>query len=164
VSHFGPDTNEWAELEKQFRAYGANGRCRTRRYLHGDDEAARCGQEPGSFTPWVETPADTDLLFYEGLHGCVKTDDIDVARHADLKIGVVPIINLEWIQKLHREHARSRLLEGTGGRRGPAAHARLHPLHRAAVLRDRHQLSSACRSSTPATPSWRATSPPPARA
>jgi len=103
VSHFGPDTNEWAELEKQFRAYGANGRCRTRRYLHGDDEAARCGQEPGSFTPWVETPADTDLLFYEGLHGCVKTDDIDVARHADLKIGVVPIINLEWIQKLYRD-------------------------------------------------------------
>ena len=103
VRHFGPDTNEWAELEKQYRAYGANGRCRTRRYLHGDDEAARCGQEPGSFTPWVETPADTDLLFYEGLHGCVKTDDIDVARHADLKIGVVPIINLEWIQKLHRD-------------------------------------------------------------
>ena len=103
VSHFGPDTNEWAMLEKQFRAYGQDGRCQTRSYLHGEEEAARLGQEPGSFTPWVDTPADTDLLFYEGLHGCVKTADIDVARHADLKIGVVPIINLEWIQKLHRD-------------------------------------------------------------
>jgi phosphoribulokinase len=103
VSHFGPDTNEWSMLERQFRAYGADGRCQTRRYLHTDEEAARLGLEPGSFTPWVDTPADTDLLFYEGLHGCVKTDDIDVARHADLKIGVVPIINLEWIQKLHRD-------------------------------------------------------------
>nr|MBA3625812.1 phosphoribulokinase [Methylibium sp.] len=57
----------------------------------------------GSFTPWTDTPADTDLLFYEGLHGCVKTANIDIARHVDLKIGVVPIINLEWTQKIHRD-------------------------------------------------------------
>ncbi|MGB7987858.1 MAG: phosphoribulokinase, partial [Candidatus Methylophosphatis roskildensis] len=42
-------------------------------------------------------------LFYEGLHGAIKTGKVDVARHVDLKIGVVPIINLEWIQKLHRD-------------------------------------------------------------
>ena len=48
-------------------------------------------------------PRDTDLLFYEGLHGAVVTPEVNVARHADLIIGVVPIINLEWIQKLHRD-------------------------------------------------------------
>ena len=45
----------------------------------------------------------TDLLFYEGLHGAVVTPEVNVARHVDLLIGVVPIINLEWIQKLHRD-------------------------------------------------------------
>lgn len=103
VSHFGPDTNEWAELQQQFLAYAREGRCKTRRYLHDDEEAMTHGQEPGSFTPWVETPADTDCLFYEGLHGCVKHDGVDLARLADLKLGVVPIINLEWIQKIHRD-------------------------------------------------------------
>jgi phosphoribulokinase len=103
VSHFGPDTNEWALLEKQFRAYAETGRCKLRHYLHSDEEAGRFKQEPGTFTPWIDTPADTDLLFYEGLHGCVKTADVDLVRYADLKIGVVPIINLEWIQKIHRD-------------------------------------------------------------
>jgi phosphoribulokinase len=103
VSHFGPDTNEWAQLEEQFKTYGATGRCKSRFYLHSDEEAEPYQQEPGSFTPWFDMPADTDLLFYEGLHGCVKTDKVDLVRHADLKIGVVPIINLEWTQKIHRD-------------------------------------------------------------
>ncbi|MCL4184752.1 MAG: phosphoribulokinase [Burkholderiaceae bacterium] len=103
MSHFGPDANEWHELERQFRAYGTDGRCRTRLYLHNDAEAAPWNQAPGTFTPWYDTPVDTDLLFYEGLHGCVKTAEVDLARHVDLKIGVVPIINLEWIQKIHRD-------------------------------------------------------------
>ena len=103
MSHFGPEANEWHELEQQFRAYGETGRCRTRYYLHNDVEAAPYGQEPGTFTGWVDTKVDTDLLFYEGLHGCVKTDEVDLTRHVDLKIGVVPIINLEWIQKIHRD-------------------------------------------------------------
>jgi phosphoribulokinase len=54
-------------------------------------------------TPWEEIPASTELLFYEGLHGAVVTGDVNVARPADLIIGVVPVINLEWIQKLHRD-------------------------------------------------------------
>lgn len=103
LSHFSPDANEWQELEQQFRAYGETGRCRTRYYLHNKAEADPYGQEPGTFTAWVDTPVDTDLLFYEGLHGCARTDTVDVARHVDLKIGVVPIINLEWIQKIHRD-------------------------------------------------------------
>ena len=103
MSHFGPDANEWEALEKQFQAYGKEGRCQSRVYLHSDAEAAPWKQEPGTFTPWQNTGADTDLLFYEGLHGCVKTDKVDLVKHVDLKIGVVPIINLEWIQKIHRD-------------------------------------------------------------
>jgi len=103
LSHFSPDANEWDELGKQFQSYGEAGRCKTRYYLHNEAEAAPYGQEPGTFTGWVDTPVDTDLLFYEGLHGCARTDKVDLTRHVDLKIGVVPIINLEWIQKIHRD-------------------------------------------------------------
>ncbi len=76
-----------------------------RKYLHDEEEAAPFGQKPGTFTPWEELPADTDLLFYEGLHGAVRTEEADVAQHVDLLVGVVPVINLEWIQKLHRDKA-----------------------------------------------------------
>jgi phosphoribulokinase len=103
MSHFGPEANEWEMLERQFRAYGETGRCESRLYLHSDEEAETWKQEPGTFTPWQTTRPDTDLLFYEGLHGCVKTDGVDLVRLVDLKIGVVPIINLEWIQKIHRD-------------------------------------------------------------
>ncbi|TAL24671.1 MAG: phosphoribulokinase [Aquabacterium sp.] len=103
ISHFGPEANIWNELEQQFRSFSETGRCRTRYYLHNDEEAAAYSQEAGTFTPWEDTPVDTDLLFYEGLHGCVVTPEVNLARYADLKIGVVPIINLEWIQKIHRD-------------------------------------------------------------
>ncbi len=43
------------------------------------------------------------MLFYEGLHGAAVTDTVDLAQYGDLKFGVVPVINLEWIQKLHRD-------------------------------------------------------------
>ncbi len=104
-SHFGPQTNLFEELESLVRGYGDRGGGRSRTYLHDDRAAAPYGQKPGTFTPWEDVPAGTDLLFYEGLHGGVKTESIDVARHVDLLIGVVPIINLEWIQKLHRDKA-----------------------------------------------------------
>ncbi|MES2091620.1 MAG: phosphoribulokinase [Pseudomonadota bacterium] len=103
LSHFGPEANEWEELAQQYRTYGETGRCKTRYYLHNETEAEPYGQEAGTFTPWVDTKVDTDVLFYEGLHGCVKTEAVDMVRHVDLKIGVVPIINLEWIQKIHRD-------------------------------------------------------------
>jgi phosphoribulokinase len=102
-SHFGPENNLFAELEALFRGYGESGRGRIRHYLHDDKEAAAFGQAPGTFTDWCDLPPDTDLLFYEGLHGAVVTPELNVARHVDLIIGVVPIINLEWIQKLHRD-------------------------------------------------------------
>jgi phosphoribulokinase len=104
-SHFGPQANLFAELEGLFRSYGETGRGRKRRYLHDEAEAAPFGQPAGTFTPWEELPAGTDILFYEGLHGAVVDGGTDVARHVDLRIGVVPVINLEWIQKLHRDKA-----------------------------------------------------------
>ena len=88
-----------------FAAYGKNGGGRNRKYLHNAAEAAPFGQESGTFTPWEDVPQGTDLLFYEGLHGAVVTDNVNIARHADLLVGVVPTINLEWIQKLHRDKA-----------------------------------------------------------
>lgn len=105
LSHFGPDANLFEELEELFRQYGDSGCGRVRRYLHDEEEAAPYEQSPGTFTPWEDLPADTDLLFYEGLHGAVKTDKVDVAQHVDLRIGVVPVINLEWVQKLQRDKA-----------------------------------------------------------
>ncbi len=102
-SHFGHEANLFGELEQLFREYGETGGGRRRKYLHDHAEAEPYGQEPGTFTPWEELPANTDMLFYEGLHGAVKHDDIDVSRFTDLLIGVVPVVNLEWIQKLHRD-------------------------------------------------------------
>ncbi len=104
-SHFGPESNLFDELEALFRAYGEAGTGRTRKYLHDDRESAPYAQPPGTFTHWEDIPHGTDMLFYEGLHGGIKTETVDVARHADLLIGVVPIVNLEWIQKLHRDKA-----------------------------------------------------------
>ena len=102
-SHFGLDANLIDELENLFRTYGETGSGRRRYYLHNEEEAAPYNQEPGTFTPWQELPAGTDMLFYEGLHGAVVTQQHNVAKYADLRIGVVPIINLEWTQKLHRD-------------------------------------------------------------
>jgi len=102
-SHFGPENNLFHELEQLFRSYGECGSGTSRKYLHDAAEAAAWRQEPGTFTPWEALPADTDLLFYEGLHGAVVAPGVDIARHPDLLIGVVPVINLEWIQKLCRD-------------------------------------------------------------
>ncbi|HYG85373.1 MAG TPA: phosphoribulokinase [Azospirillum sp.] len=102
-SHFGPEANLFEDLEELFRRYGETGTGRTRKYLHDEQEASPYGQEPGTFTSWEDIEPGTDLLFYEGLHGCVRTERVDIARHGDLKIGVVPAVNLEWIQKIHRD-------------------------------------------------------------
>ena len=102
-SHFGLEANMLDELEAVLARYGERGEGRTRYYVHDAGEAERFGAPVGSFTPWEELPAPTDLLLYEGLHGAVIADGVDTARFADLKIGVVPVLNLEWIQKIHRD-------------------------------------------------------------
>ena len=102
-SHFGPEGNLFEELESLFETYGESGTAKIRRYLHDDVEAAPYAQDPGTFTAWEDIPPGTDLLFYEGLHGAIVTEKVDVARFVDLLVGVVPTINLEWIQKLQRD-------------------------------------------------------------
>jgi phosphoribulokinase len=103
-THFSAEANELEILEGVFAEYGRRGVGRTRHYVHDDAEAAKYGSEPGTFTEWEEF-RDSDLLFYEGLHGCAVTETVNLAQHCDLKIGVVPVINLEWIQKIHRDKA-----------------------------------------------------------
>jgi len=105
LTHFGPDGNLFDELESLFRDYAETGTGKRRHYVHTDEEAQVLGAEPGTFTPWKPLSRDTDLLFYEGLHGGLEIDENDIARLVDLLIGVVPIINLEWIQKIHRDRA-----------------------------------------------------------
>jgi len=102
-SHFGAENNLFPELEALFRDYAASGNGKRRKYLHDAEEAAPYKQSPGTFTPWEGLPADTDLLFYEGLHGAVATPEVNIAQYPDLLVGVVPVINLEWIQKLYRD-------------------------------------------------------------
>jgi len=104
-SHFGPKANLFSELESTFREYSESGTGKTRHYIHDEEEATKYDVPPGEFTDWQSLPADTDLLFYEGLHGALKTDDVNIAQHPDLKIGVVPVTNLEWIQKIHRDRS-----------------------------------------------------------
>ena len=106
-SHFGPANNLFEKLEALFRSYSHDGTGQRRKYLHDSVEAAPYAQEPGTFTAWEDLPAHTDMLFYEGLHGAVVTSEVNIARYPDLLIGVVPVINLEWIQKLWRDkHVR----------------------------------------------------------
>ena len=105
-SHFGPENNLFSELEALFAAYSKSGTGKQRKYLHDHEEAAPFKQEPGTFTPWEDVAAGTDLLFYEGLHGAVVTPEVNIAKHPDLLIGVVPVINLEWIQKLWRDKSK----------------------------------------------------------
>jgi phosphoribulokinase len=102
-SHFGPEGNDFEALQALFQEYGETGMGRRRFYLHNEAEAEPYKQEPGTFTPWENITPGTDLLFYEGLHGGVVTDNVDLAHYVDLLIGVVPIVNLEWIQKIHRD-------------------------------------------------------------
>lgn len=104
LSHFGPSGNLFDQLAQLFESYASTGKGKRRRYLHNEEEAADYPDlKPGEFTPWEDIPGGTDLLFYEGLHGGVVTDSVNAAQHVDLLVGVVPIVNLEWVQKIHRD-------------------------------------------------------------
>lgn len=103
ISYFGDIANDFDALERLFKDYSETGQGKIRRYLHTFDDAVPYNQMPGTFTPWENIGEGTDLLFYEGLHGGVTTDKNDVSQHVDLLIGMVPIVNLEWIQKIIRD-------------------------------------------------------------
>lgn len=110
-SHFGPAANHFNKIEALFKSYGATGTGDKRYYIHSDEEALFHNKRlntqltAGEFTPWEAVESGTDLLFYEGLHGLAVDGDIDVAKYVDLGVGVVPVVNLEWIQKIHRDGA-----------------------------------------------------------
>jgi phosphoribulokinase len=103
ISHFGPEANLICDLAKLFRKYGESGTGKRRYYVHNEEEATLHQRPSGTFTDWADLDAGTDLLLYEGLHGAMVTSKCDVTRYTDLLIGVVPIVNLEWIQKIHRD-------------------------------------------------------------
>ncbi len=102
-SLFGPAGNLLERLDATLEAYARDGSGKIRRYLHTEAEGEAAGQAAGTFTGWEPLPAGTDLLLYEGLHGGYVGDDVNIARHMDLLIGVTPVINLEWIQKIRRD-------------------------------------------------------------
>jgi phosphoribulokinase len=113
-SHFGPEANHFDKIEEMFKSYGDTGMCKRRYYVHSDAEAVEHNKHfgltnltPGVFTPWEDIEKNSDLLFYEGLHGLAKDEakGIDAGKNVDLGIGVVPVVNLEWIQKIHRDKA-----------------------------------------------------------
>ncbi len=104
-SHFSPEANLLDELGAVYAEFAEHGTGRTRHSVHDDNESQVYGSPPGTFTDWFALEPDADVLFYEGLHGAAKTDTVDLSTYGDLKIGVVPVINLEWIQKLHRDRA-----------------------------------------------------------
>lgn len=102
LSHFGREANLILELAELFKNFKFTGSGKRRYYLHSDEEAVNWeGLKSGQFTPWEDIKGDYDMMFYEGLHGGVE----EVAPFVDLLIGVVPIINLEWIQKIQRDRA-----------------------------------------------------------
>ena len=105
VTHFGPEGNIFEELEAVFKQYSQNGTGKRRYYIHNEQESELHNSPLGSLTDWEPLPENSDLLFYEGLHGGIQTDSVDVSQYVDLLIGVVPIINLEWIQKIHRDQS-----------------------------------------------------------
>jgi phosphoribulokinase len=109
-SHFGPESNHFDKIEEMFKVYGETGMCKRRFYVHSEEEAelhnkhfGKTDLVPGVFTPWESIEENSDLLFYEGLHGLAMDGDIDAGKYVDLGIGVVPVVNLEWIQKIHRD-------------------------------------------------------------
>jgi len=111
-SHFGPEANHFDKIEDMFKTYGKTGMCKRRYYVHSEEEAEHHNKhfkkkdlKPGVFTPWEDIEKGSDLLFYEGLHGLATDGKSDAGKYVDLGIGVVPVVNLEWIQKIHRDGA-----------------------------------------------------------
>ncbi len=100
LSHFSPSANLIEELADTFKSYRKTGKARVRRYLHSEEMALLHDQEAGTFTEWKDYTNTTNVMLYEGLHGGMP----EVIDYVDLLIGVVPIINLEWIQKIQRDN------------------------------------------------------------
>lgn len=103
ITHFSPEANLLEELETLFQNYSLTGTGKTRRYIHTSQDSVRYQTKMGHFTDWREFETPVNLLFYEGLHGGYADRKINIAKHVDLLIGVAPLINLEWMQKIKRD-------------------------------------------------------------
>jgi phosphoribulokinase len=103
LSHFSPEGNRLDLLAAFLKEYAETGGGRYREYLHTEAEASDAGGKAGGFSDWIQVPKETDLLVYQGLHGAYKSDQVDIAELADFTIGVAPIVNLEWIKKIHND-------------------------------------------------------------
>ncbi|MDQ6967140.1 MAG: phosphoribulokinase [Mariprofundaceae bacterium] len=101
LSHFSDEANLFGKIAELFKGYGESGKGKARTYVHDDEEAKLYGVDSGKFTDWSDVGEGSDLLFYEGLHGGVE----EVRPYTDLMMGIVPVVNLEWIQKVHRDTA-----------------------------------------------------------
>jgi len=101
LSHFSDEANLFDKIAELFKSYGETGKGKARTYVHDDEEAKIYGVESGKFTDWRDIGEGSDLLFYEGLHGGVE----EVRPYTDLMVGIVPVVNIEWIQKIHRDTA-----------------------------------------------------------
>ncbi len=101
LSHFSDEANLFDKIADLFKSYGETGKGKARTYVHDDEEAKLYGVDSGKFTDWRDIGEGSDLLFYEGLHGGVE----EVRPYADLMVGIVPVVNIEWIQKIHRDTA-----------------------------------------------------------
>lgn len=125
ISCYGPELNDFTRLQNCFSHYSETGCCDMRfKVTEGNQHLYTA--PVGEFTEWQEGPLNADCLFYEGMHGGVvaetwtrrksdnsddvlndrrstKIDGVNVAQYVDLLIGVVPAINLEWIQRIHHD-------------------------------------------------------------
>lgn len=115
ISYFGPEANDFGLLEQTFIEYGQSGKGNLANICIPTMKPYR-GIRYRGHSPWQSLPEPTDVLFYEGLHGGVVTPQHNVAQHVDLLVGVVPIVNLEWIQKLIRDtsergHSREAVMD-----------------------------------------------------
>jgi phosphoribulokinase len=128
LSLFGPEMHQLDRLETFFKEYAEHGGGQIREYVTPDNQE-ELGYRAGTFSPWRSMPPNTDLLVYEGLHGGMVARTwtrrnmspshnpavierrsavngnvgVDIAQYVDLLLGVVPVVNLEWIQKIHRD-------------------------------------------------------------
>ena len=103
LTHFSPKSNHLDLLADLFKNFSISGKGLTRKYAHSEKDARKLGVKIGCFSEWQEIKQTYDILFYEGLHGGYKDDEIDITQYVDLLIGITPSINLEWVQKSHRD-------------------------------------------------------------
>ena len=107
LSYLGAEANRFDKLEEFMCAYSNYGTGELRSLLKNRDEIARhSGLSAGEFTHWKPIPVGTDLLFYEGLHAGLVTEQFNVAQYIDLLVGIVPSVNMEWIERLHMTDAK----------------------------------------------------------